>query len=398
MMLFSLLGALLGAACSLSSPGSSTDESIHKVKVFVLAGQSNMEGKGYPEPVAWQITQKEYRERYTHFIKDGDYDSFTRTLQASLAANPNEPVYDWSVREDVWVKYLGQHGNLTVGYAAPSKCFGPEYEFGHVMGDHFEDQVLLIKTAWGGKSLGKDFLPPSAKQPSDDEFAAMVQARNEQIAKENDRNRSKHVEQGRAGEFKPRPDITDEEVRGGYGHYYRAMIQDVKQTRADLPTLFPGYQGQGAEIVGLVWFQGWNDQFNDSWCDNYGANMACFIRDVRKDLDAPDMRAVIGVVGFDGPNDKPLDGNGNETARTKIKRGQAAMQVRFQGSVRSVTTAEFWDMEADAIFRGPGGWSKDPDRWREHGNDFPYHYYGSPWFFSQAGEAFGKAMVELVKD
>jgi hypothetical protein len=30
------------------------------------------------------------------------------------------------------------------------------------MGDHFENQVLLIKTAWGGKSLYKDFRPPSS--------------------------------------------------------------------------------------------------------------------------------------------------------------------------------------------------------------------------------------------
>ena len=28
------------------------------VKVFILAGQSNMEGKGFPEPLAWQISQK----------------------------------------------------------------------------------------------------------------------------------------------------------------------------------------------------------------------------------------------------------------------------------------------------------------------------------------------------
>ena len=39
-----------------------------KVKVFILAGQSNMEGKGFPDPVAWQISQPKYRDRYKHFI------------------------------------------------------------------------------------------------------------------------------------------------------------------------------------------------------------------------------------------------------------------------------------------------------------------------------------------
>ena len=40
--------------------------------------------------------------------------------------------------------------------------FGPELQFGHVLGDYFDNQVLLIKTAWGGKSLYRDFRPPSS--------------------------------------------------------------------------------------------------------------------------------------------------------------------------------------------------------------------------------------------
>ena len=52
-----------------------------KVKVFVLAGQSNMEGKGFPDPLSWQVTQEKYRQRYTHFIQDGNYDAFTRKIR-----------------------------------------------------------------------------------------------------------------------------------------------------------------------------------------------------------------------------------------------------------------------------------------------------------------------------
>jgi hypothetical protein len=40
---------------------------------------------------------------------------------------------------------------------------GPEYAFGQIIGDYYaSDDVLLIKTAWGGKSLAVDFRPPSA--------------------------------------------------------------------------------------------------------------------------------------------------------------------------------------------------------------------------------------------
>ena len=53
-------------------------------------------------------------------------------------------------------------------------------------------------------------------------------------------------------------------------------------------------------------------------------------------------------------------------------------------------------MDAHAIYTGPGGWSKDPEKWRHFGNDRPFHYYGSPWFFAQAGTGFGEAMLKLL--
>ena len=88
-----------------------------KVKVFILAGQSNMEGKGFPRPLSWQVSRAEYRERYTRFVKGGDYGGFTAKLRASLDVDGDKPVYDWAVRGDVWVDYHGRHGDLTVGYA-----------------------------------------------------------------------------------------------------------------------------------------------------------------------------------------------------------------------------------------------------------------------------------------
>ena len=108
------------------------------VKVFILAGQSNMEGKGFPEPLTWQVSQKKYRERYTHFIKGGDYEAFTKKVAETTDPNDKKktPTYLWSTRKDVWINYLGKHGDLTVGYGTPREGFGPEYNFGHVVGNH----------------------------------------------------------------------------------------------------------------------------------------------------------------------------------------------------------------------------------------------------------------------
>ena len=57
----------------------------------------------------------------------------------------------WTVRDDVWVSYQRERGPLLAGPLSfgfsvygDQHHFGPELQFGHVIGDHFENQVLLI--------------------------------------------------------------------------------------------------------------------------------------------------------------------------------------------------------------------------------------------------------------
>ena len=138
------------------------------VKVFILAGQSNMEGKGFPRPLAWQVSQPAYQERYQHLIQDSDCDAFVAALERSLSEDPKAPLYRWSSRSDVWVDFHDRHGDLSVGYSPNKDCFGPELNMGHVLGDSFDEPVCLIKTAWGGKALGRGFLPPSMRATPED--------------------------------------------------------------------------------------------------------------------------------------------------------------------------------------------------------------------------------------
>ncbi|MCP4452606.1 MAG: sialate O-acetylesterase, partial [Planctomycetes bacterium] len=170
---------LLASTCYGKKAELAASSSNKKIKVFILAGQSNMEGRGFPEPLSWQITQKEYRERYTHFIKNGDYDTFARTVAQTTDPSDSRktPTYLWSTRHDVWINYLGKHGDLTVGYGAPRQGFGPELNFGHVMGNLYDEQVLIIKTSWGGRALARGFLPPSSML-SDAEYANLATAQN----------------------------------------------------------------------------------------------------------------------------------------------------------------------------------------------------------------------------
>ncbi len=393
---------------SAGDPDYAASTSSKKVKVFILAGQSNMEGRGFPEPLAWQVTQKKYRERYSHFIKDGDYDAFTKTLAATSDAGDRQktPTYRWSTRHDVWINYLGKQGDLTVGYGSPREGFGPEFNFGHIMGNYYDEQVLIIKTSWGGRALARGFLPPSSML-SDEEYAeltasqnaenaawnaaepAKIEAFNKKVTEDNKTAKKKR----NLRTFKPRAMVTVDQYKDQFGKDYRNMVSEVHNCLAELDQRFPGYKNQGYEIAGFVWFQGWNDQYQDRWL-TYEENMANFIRDVRKEFKAPAMAFIIGQMGHDGM--KP-DKEGSP--RDTIKKAQAAVPnyAEFKGNVLCVKTDEFWDMDAHAIYTGPGGWSKDVDKWRQFGNDRPYHYYGSPWCFAQIGTAFGEGTIELLK-
>jgi alpha-galactosidase len=311
------------------------------VKVFILAGQSNMEGKAKATLLEYQAKQPATRDLFKHLRKDDK----------------------WVVRDDVWIKFLGRKGKLTIGYGSPG-CIGPELEFGNVVGDHYAEQVLLIKTAWGGRSLYRDFRPPSAGLPPGEVLERMLQDLK-----------------------KRKPDATLEDVKKPFGASYRAMLEEVQDTLADLKKLFPDYAGQGHELAGFIWFQGWNDMINADYTAEYTPNLTHFIRDVRKDLKAPKLPFVIGQMGVEGAN----PGAGVK----KFKAAQAAVMdvAEFKGNVALVKTDEFWDTDAEAVYKK--GWREHREEWDKVGSDYPYHYLGSAKTMCRIGRAFARAVLEL---
>jgi len=318
------------------------------VKVFILAGQSNMEGKA-----KMSLLEHQSKDPKT----------------AKLFAHLKTPEGEWVVRDDVWIKFLDRKGGLTVGYGSRN-CIGPELEFGHTVGDHYDQQVLIIKTAWGGKSLYRDFRPPSSGMPAKEVLEEMLK---------------------RAQRRKPETTLAD--VKEGFGKYYRLMVEDVRGTLKNLKEHFPAYEGQGYEIAGFVWFQGWNDMINPTYTAEYTEHMQNFIRDVRKDLDAPKLPFVIGQLGVGGqkeerPNPKK---DAFKTAQAK-----AAELAEFKGNMDVVKTDQYWDMTADAVFKK--GWRKHLEEWNKVGSDYPYHYLGSAICYSRIGKGFAEAIIALDKN
>ena len=211
------------------------------IKVFILAGQSNMEGQG--------VVSMDGEQGY-----NGGKGNLVWSVQNSKSAEQLKKLKnekgEWVVRDDVQISFKAgakvRKGGLTVGYTGygGSSHIGPELGFGFVMGDFFKEPVLLIKTAWGGKSLFVDFRPPSSG--------------------------------------------------GQVGPYYTKMVEEVRTALAELGE-------QKYEIEGFVWQQGWNDMVTKPAIPEYAQNLVNLVKDLRKEFKVPNMPVVVGELGNGGP-------------------------------------------------------------------------------------------------
>ena len=266
------------------------------VKVFVLAGQSNMEGQAVVD------------------LEGRNYNDGKGTLAMLMRDPAKAPMFKhlrgadgkWTVRDDVWVRYQREDrpllaGPLAFGFTPYGDVhhFGPELQFGHVVGDHFENPVLLIKTAWGGKSLFRDFHPPSSG--------------------------------------------------GEVGKYYTLMIAQVREALAKMEEEFPATKGRGYELAGFVWYHGWNDGVNPKTAvPEYEQNLVNLIHDVRAEFKSPRLPVVVGELT--GPwVDAPPQW-------TELRRAQAAAAARpeFAGNVIFVPTHDFVRKPEDSPNPGHG--------------------------------------------
>lgn len=328
------------------------------VKVFVLAGQSNMEGKAPNALFEHQAKDAKTAEHFKHLRKDDK----------------------WIVRDDVFIKFLDRHGPLTLGYGSPDRT-GAELEFGTVVGDKFEEPVILIKAAWGGHALAKQFRPPSAGMPSDEALAAELKQAQERAANNNKKNAEKNKN------HKPEPLPTLDDIKKPYGLSYRNMLVEVDDVLKNYATLFPPLKGKKLELAGFVWFQGWNDQYN-GYEQEYEANLKHLIRDVRRDLKSPQLPVAIAAMGQNGS--QPAKG-----PMLVIQTAQLAMNdvPEFKGNVKTIRTDVLIDKAAEELYPK---WRERFEEWKLTGGDHMYHYLGSAIWFTRIGHGLGEAMLGLA--
>ncbi len=126
--------------------GRSVEPAPKPVRVFILAGQSNMEGAGQ---IKANLKRNGGKGALEFLVKDA--------AMAKHCAPLVDSVGQWRTRGNVWSSYLDRKGPPTVGYGARQEMIGPELGFGWVLGDALAEPVLLIQFAWGGKGRAVDF-------------------------------------------------------------------------------------------------------------------------------------------------------------------------------------------------------------------------------------------------
>lgn len=300
------------------------------VRVYILAGQSNMEGQGF---IAADPKRNEGKGSLEYLVK-----------QPATAAK-FKPLTDdkgqWRTRDDVFITYLDRKGPLTVGYGPGNNKdkIGPELGFGWVVGNAVDEPVLLIKCAWGGKSLAVDFRPPSSgKLPYS------------------------------LGEKQDAAVMADPQI---VGKYYRETLALTKAALANVKELVPGSDGRYV-LAGFAWHQGWNDRINDKFNNEYEANMVNFIRDMRKELSAPKLPFVIAETGMTGPDEM------HPRALSLMKAQAAAVaHSEFQGNAAFVKTQNFWRAKEDSP------------------NSQGFHWNCNAETYYLIGEGLGEAMLKL---
>jgi Carbohydrate esterase, sialic acid-specific acetylesterase len=336
-------------------------------------------------------------------------------------------------------------GPLSTGFGARPTAFGPEYAFGIMLEKNLDQPILIIKTAWGGKSLHFDFRPPSAGpyQPTENEKkqletwkvrkaawdkylagggtpAAMAKIEKDYKALETEKRNvqtaigklpkdKQAAEQPKVAELSAKikelsgvriPDPGKMPTYDAAGFYWNEMIGFVRKVLADPKAYHPEYDPQaGFEVAGGLWFQGFNDQFDPEFYGNYSGNMVHFIQDLRKEVKQPKMPFVIGILGTPA---YPDEGLANNVAKAQRVAGSAPELAGTVAAIESwpLTTPEvaLWRMKRDAAKeKGNAEESKlAEEQWPLYGSNQGYHYDGSGRFFIRLGDLCANAMLKLM--
>jgi hypothetical protein len=325
-----------------------------KVKVFILLGQSNMVGLGK--------------------IKGGEGSLENAVREKKKYPYLVDEAGNWVERKDVrFVRCMQGRGLLNNEWLTVAKCktIGPEFGLAPFVGDAIDAPVMILKSCIGNRSLGWDLLPPGSER-----YQAEVTLRGGQkvtkvFAGYKDRPDSWVMDPSKGTATDPPPwlDRNGKPINWYAGKQYDDDTADAKKVLAELDKHYPG--AKGYEVAGFFFWQGEKDCGNAVHAARYEQNLVRFIKQLRKDFNAPDAKFVLATLG---ESTKGSGGNGGMVLNAQLAvDGSSGKYPEFKGNVATVYSHPM----------AQGG----------SGNG---HYGGKAEVYMDVGEAMGRAMVELL--
>lgn len=317
------------------------------IKVYVMLGQSNMLGFGRVGPKETKGTLEfmvHEQGKYSHLLDNAKGWAIRRDVRYVHVMDPRGVDY----------KELDKFGVVSNDWLTPNKSFGPELGFGQIMGYYHEEPVLLLKACIGNRSLGWDLLPPGSERF---EHEGKIYAGYKDVANFWDKG----------AEPKPVPWYA--------GRQYDADVAHAKAVLKNLATYYPGYNGQGFEVSGFVWWQGHKDQ-NAALAGRYEKNLVHLIKSLRSDFESPNAKFVLAT----GCGNPGLEGFGKQIAEAQLAvDGETGKYPEFKGNVMAVDTRDLWR-----------GADQSPVNQGHHYNHNAETYY-------ETGDRLGRAMAQLLE-
>ena len=316
------------------------------VQVYILMGQSNMVGMGKINGGEGSLEDAvKVKQKYTYLVDEAGA---------------------WSERKDVrFVRMMSGKGPLNNEWMAiKGGKIGPEFGIGHVVGNAVDAPVMILKACIGNRSLGWDLLPPGSERF--EEGGKVYPG-----YKERPDSWPADQAKGKATEPPPWLDKNGKPIEWYAGKQYDDDTADAKKVLADLGKHYP--DATKYEVAGFFFWQGEKDGGNPVHSSHYEQNLVRFIKQLRKDFDAPNAKFVLATLG---EATKGSGGNGGKVLNAQLAvDGTSGKYPEFKGNVATVY--------ANPLSLGGSG----------NG-----HYNGNAETYMNVGEAMGQAMTELLKN
>ncbi|PHS05593.1 MAG: sialate O-acetylesterase [Blastopirellula sp.] len=322
-----------------------------KVKVFIILGQSNTlemgKVKGDTEGSLDYAVKSE--NLYPFMVDDaGNWTTRqdVRNLHVMGSGGPGKT----SVKRNDWLTVSG--GKI-----------GIETGIGHQLGNHFDEPVLILKSAIGNRSLGWDLLPPGS--PS---YEFEMEVKNRQT-KQLEKKTMVYAGYGQTP-LSWEKGTEPEPIGWKAGVQYDGDIARAKDVLKDLGKYYPG--ATEYEVVGFLWWQGDKDRYNAGHAAKYEKNLINLIAALRKDFSAPNAKFVCATLGQTSKEN--AEGNEKLILDAMFAISDANKYPSLKGNVATVYTNPL-----------------------SMGSASNAHYGGNAKTYMNVGLGMGKAMVELLK-